>query len=623
MSMPQTAPKIADDVSHAAPEAPGRDTEFGRVCKSVCEMSAALFDVPMAILKLYDGSALITRGTTGIPHDGVVEDLSFCQRKLVPGEGMVIPDATADARFFLEAAVLNAPKIRFYADIPLVCDGVVIGVLALCERQPRHDFNGARQALFRQYANQAATLIALAQGTSQRGETSIELKSQQNRFDLVQEMTGIGYWSIDLKSREISWSKGLYAVYGLSPKSYKPRVATQLDIYEPQDQALIIDKFQRAVNYGEEFDFNVEILRRKDKVARTIRTKGGIEFGEDGKPARLIAVVRDITEGVSDQEEIIRARMAAEDISDAKSDFLAHITTELKTPLNNILGYARLLNEQRIEDPDVASYVTNLLASAKAMQSLVKDTLDVSAMTAPGLREAAHAHSSEESVNVVNLVRDVVNQFGAQAAANQTRLNAHFVDIDNAWGSVDSMRLRQVLQNLIGNACKFTRGGLINVTASQVMVDQATWLRVSVRDSGIGMSEQETHDLFSETRKPAGLGLSISKAIVELLGGHIGVVSRLGEGANFWFEIPVAWVEAPARTEAPQTMVAPRVLNRVPADPMRQPVAPQSFVPQSFAPQPFASQSFAPAAASHGRVDEDRINREYLRALLQDMKLDI
>lgn len=536
----------------------------------------------------------------------------------MPGESLIIPDATADARFFLESAVLNAPKIRFYADIPLICDGIVLGVLAICERQPRHDFNGARQALFRQYANQAATMIALAQGTGQRSETSIELKSQQNRFDLIQEMTGIGYWSIDLKSREITWSKGLYAVYGLSPKSYKPRVATQLDIYEPQDQALIIDKFQRAVNYGEDFDFNVEILRRKDKVARTIRTKGGIELGDDGKPARLVAVVRDITEGVSDQEEILRVRMAAEDINDAKNDFLAHITTELKTPLNNILGYARLLNEQRIDDPDVAGYVTNLLASAKAMQSLVKDTLDVSAMSAPAVREAGHAHSSAEAVNIVNLIRDVVNQFGAQAAASQTRLNTHFVDIDNAWCSLDSMRLRQVLQNLIGNACKFTRGGLINVTASQVLVDQSTWLRVSVRDSGVGMSEEQSHGLFSETRKPAGLGLSVSKAIIDLLGGHIGVVSRLGEGSNFWFEIPVDWVEAPARREAAEnaafqnatpTMAAPRMLNRVPADPMRQSVAGPAFTPQP--------------AASHGRIDEDRINREYLRALLQDMKLDL
>ncbi len=128
------------------------------------------------------------------------------------------------------------------------------------------------------------------------------------------------------------------------------------------------------------------------------------------------------------------------------------------------------------------------------------------------------------------------------------------------------------------------------------------------------MSEEQTHDLFSDTRKPTGLGLSVSKAIIDLLGGHIGVVSRLGEGSNFWFELPVNWVEAPSRSEATQTMVAPRILNRVPADPMRQPVT-QSFGQPAFA-QPAAF-------AGHGRIDEDRINREYLRALLQDMKLDI
>ena len=615
--MSQTAQKSAEDISASPAGATispisgePRDIEFGRICKSVCEMSAALFDMPMAILKLYEGSTLITKGTLGIASDQLIEDLSFCQRKLVPGDSLIIPDATADARFFLEAAVLNAPKIRFYADIPLVSDGVVLGLLAICERQPRHDFNGARQALFRQYANQAATMIALAQGSTQRGGVDLELKSQQARFDLAQEMTGIGYWSIDLKSREISWSKGLYAVYGLSPKSYKPRVATQLDIYEPQDQALIIDKFQRAVNYGEDFDFNVEILRRKDKIARTIRTKGGIEYGDDGKPARLCAVVRDITDGVSDQEEIIRARMAQEDINEVKTEFLAHITHELKTPLNSIMGYARLLNERRHDDPDVATYVQSLLKSAKALQSMVQDTIDVSAIDAPMIREAGHAHSAEEAVNIVNLIKDVVGQFNAQAQTNQTRLNAHFVDIDNAWGQLDSMRLRQVLQNLIGNACKFTRGGLINVTASQIVVDNASWLRVSIRDTGIGMTEEQSHSLFTgDTGKSAGLGISITKAIIDLLGGHIGVVSRLGEGSNFWFEIPVAWVEAPARAAdfAPHIASAPRILQHVPADPMRQPINPAPLV----------------SSLPQGRIDDDRINREYLRALLQDMKLDI
>ncbi len=618
--MPQHAEDIA--ISQAGTSVPtGRDLEFGRICKSICELAAGLFDTPLALLKLYEGSELVLKGTAGFASDSLLDDLSFSQRKLIPGESLIIPDATADARYFLEAAVLNGPKIRFYVDIPLVSDGVVLGVLALCERQPRHDFTAARIELFRQFANNAATTIALGQATLERNTMETEIKAQQNRFDLAQEMTGIGYWAIDLKTRDVTWSKGLYAVYGISPKSYKPKVATQLDIYEQQDQAIIIDKMQRAVNAGEDFDFTVEISRRKDKVNRTIRTKGGVELGDDGKPARLCACVRDITEGASDAEELIRARMAAEDVNDAKNAFLEHITNELKTPLNNILGYARLINEHRHDSPDIAAYTQSLLKSARVLQTIVKDTLDVSTMDTPSVRETGQAHTSEEPVNIITFIKDLTNQFAAQAQTNQTRLNAHFVDFDHAWAQMDSMRVRQVVQNLLSNACKFTKGGLVNVTASQVNVDNSLWLRISVRDTGIGMSEDQSLSLLSGNGEDIngnrvsgkGIGLKIAKAIVDLLGGHIGVVSRLGEGSNFWFEIPVAWVEAPARarTEAAAPALA-RSVNRVPgADAMRPAATVQSTI---------AAPAYAPVRPA---VDDERINREYLRALLQDMKLDV
>ena len=598
-----------------------RDLEFGRICQSVCDLAAGVFDMPLAILKLYDGASLDIKAVIGLDADHILDDLSFSQRKLIPGEALLVPDATVDPRYFLEAAVLGGPKLRFYVDMPLVSDGVVLGVLALCESRPRHDFTPARLNLFRQLANSAATTISLAQNLV-RGHIAQELDSQRQRLDLIQEMTGVGYWSIDLKTREVTWSKELYAVYGLSPKSYKPRIASLLDIYEPADQQVIIDRFQRAINFGEDFDFNVTVLRRRDKTSRTLRTKGGVERGEDGKALRLRAVVRDMTEGMAGHEDQIRARVAVDDINDAKADFLAHITRELKAPLDSILDHARLLNAQRFDNPDVAGYTHNLLKSAKALQFLVKDTLDVSSLKAAPAPDTDHAHSRQDAVNVAHLVTEVVDQFAATAQGHQTRLSAQFVDFDNPYAEIDAMRLRQILQNLISNACKFTRGGLINITASQVTVDNRIGrdplklLRVSVSDTGIGMTEADALSLFTggdgltgdrpDNRKSgAGLGLSISKAIVDLLGGQIGVVSRLGEGANFWFEIPVRWADAPAAVVETVAVHAPTRPFRAPVDAIRSHAA--------FSPQPGRT---AP-------VDDDRINREYLRALLQDMKLNM
>ncbi|MBW8882078.1 MAG: GAF domain-containing protein, partial [Asticcacaulis sp.] len=131
-------PQFAEDTTIAPaahqkgePKAPAqaheRELEFGRICKSVSDLAAGLFDTPLAIVKLYEGNHLAIKATTGFAGEHLLDDLSFCERKLIPGESLLIPDATADARYFLEAAVLNGPKLRFYVDMPLVSDGVVLG----------------------------------------------------------------------------------------------------------------------------------------------------------------------------------------------------------------------------------------------------------------------------------------------------------------------------------------------------------------------------------------------------------------------------------------------------------------------------------------------------------------
>jgi len=594
-----------------------RAAEFQRICASVCELSAALFDLPMAFIRLYDGARLTTVAAFGV-EAGALDALAFTERKLAEGEGLFLSDATRDPRFFLESAVLRGPQIRFYLDMPLVDRGEVLGVLSLAEPLPRHDFSDRKRTLFAQFAGQVATLVGLARSAEARNDMIGELQARQTRLDSASDMTGLGYWKIDLKTREVTWSKGLYALFGVNPKTYQPQVATQLDIYEPEDRATLIDRFQRAVNDGEDFDFELKIMRRKDKVMRLIRTCGGVEYDADGAPVRLCAVVRDVTP--------VSAEVAPKVETMSKDMVLGRVADELRAPLNDIIGFARRIETETPASAEIATYAHSLLTSANALKAL---------FGAPEKPPVVEAVSDDEDadleiVDVADVIRETVNGFADQAELHGTRLNAHFIDFTRHTAKLDVMRLQQVLQNLISNACKATRGGSVSVTASQVRAENPvtlateTHLHVSVRDSGAGMSEDRAHGVLAGQ---GGLGLSVARTIVEMLGGHIGIVSRPGEGTNAWFEIPVSWADAPVA--APEIRPAPRVDPK--AAPVPRTLTRQSFDGPAYSPRPayapvrprVEAEPLRPEPLRYAPVDEERINREYLRALLQDMKLDM
>lgn len=574
-----------------------RAADFDRICAGVCELAAAIFDVPMAALSLREGEGLTPTSAFGIPNIDVLDDIAFTERPLIAGEGLSIEDAARDARYFLESAVLRAPYIRFYADMPLVHDGGIIGVLALADAAPRTDFPATKQAVLTKFADQAATLLALVQGAGSDMQGILHM--QQKRLDRAAELAGFGYWTIDLVSREVVWSREMYGLLGLNQKTYRPQVSTQLDIYQPEDRPVVIEHFQRAVNAGEDFDFELRLIRRRDKTARLIRTKGGVEYDGDGAPVRLCAVVHDVTEATAP--------------TPAEEGFLGHIADELRAPLNEIVSYARLIETRPVSGSEIADFAHHLQTSAQAMRTLIGDMLPH--------EPAVSIEAGGEIIDVAAMIREAVESFTLQAQAAQTRLSAHFVDFTRKQARLDDMRVRQVLQNLIANACKFTQGGVISVTASQVTAENPQTLKpeirlhISVRDTGIGMDEAQARSLFSGGKARHGLGLSIAQAIVEMLGGHIGAVSRPGEGTNVWFEIPVDWVDAPEVKPDPKAVPVPRTLTRQTFD------TPQSR--PAYAPPRPRIDAAPPAPTKHAPVDEDRINREYLRALLADMKLDL
>jgi adenylate cyclase len=238
--------------------------------------------------------------------------------------------------------------------------------------------------------------------------------------------------------------------------------------------------------------------------------------------------------------------------SQHKSQFLANMSHELRTPLNAIIGITEMLREE-VDEPGFESFAEPLDRVRRAgrhLLQLINDVLDLSKI------EAGRLELDDEPFGIAELVRDLVVTAQPLAARNANQLVLEMREpIATMRG--DAMRLRQVLLNLVGNACKFTRDGTVTIGVDAVADAGVRSLIVRVTDTGIGMTREQLTRVFSEftqadpstTRRygGTGLGLAISKRLIDRMGGTIDVDSKPGEGSTFVVRIPDAGAREDAR----------------------------------------------------------------------------
>jgi len=241
------------------------------------------------------------------------------------------------------------------------------------------------------------------------------------------------------------------------------------------------------------------------------------------------------------------ARDMAMQASLVKSEFLANMSHEIRTPMNGVLGMLDLLRDTKLT-PTQQDWVETAHNSAEALLDIINDILDFSKL------EAGKFEVEKVDFDLVDLVDDICALLAVRAYAKGLELNCSLpVSMNVSWRG-DPMRIRQVLTNLIGNAVKFTERGevYVKVTRSPI-TDGQDELRFEVHDTGIGVSPETQLQLFKPFSQAdgatsrrfggSGLGLSISKKLVELMGGSIGMESVLGVGTCFWFTLPLEYSE--------------------------------------------------------------------------------
>jgi len=509
------------------------ELELSKLLEAVLRRAVSLLGVSGGELAIYDEAAheleIVANHNTGQVSTGT---------RLAVGEGAMGHVAETREPLIISDYEEWSGRSSRYAKVeahaavvlPLVVGGRLVGAIDFWHADRDRHFGPEDLRLLNLFATQAAVAIENA-----RLYTSA--RRQQQYFAELVRNNPVAIVTLDPQHNVVSINPAFEKLYGYTEQEV---IGQNLDdlITTEETRAQAVAYTQEASDHAVH---GIGQRRRKDGSLVDVEVLA-VPVDLDGERVGLMGLYHDVS-------ELLRARQGAEDANSAKSQFLANMSHELRTPLNAIIGYSEMLQEDA-EDAGQQAFVPDLErihSAGKHLLALINDILDLSKI------EAGKMELYREDFEVEAMVRDVATTVRPLIEKNSNRLELVF-GADLGTMHSDLTRTRQILLNLLSNACKFTENGTITLEVSRSDV-----MEFRVADTGIGMTAEQLERLFEAFSQAdittaskyggTGLGLAISRRFCQMMGGDIEVASEPGKGSAFTVRLPVS---VPQEAEQPE-----------------------------------------------------------------------
>ncbi|WP_440057034.1 PAS domain-containing protein (plasmid) [Pseudoalteromonas sp. T1lg65] len=408
-------------------------------------------------------------------------------------------------------------------------------------------------AVKRDNDGQPLQMLVVVQDIDARKRAELMLAERDAQLQKAQAIAKVGSWTIELTTGKGICSNETYRILDRRKDTFQPSLRSFIKTIYPEDRANVVRNYLLGLKSGH-FDENHRLVTTSNEI-RHVHVLGEVEYDQANNPIKVQGTIQDITKEAHYQEALIKATQEAQKANKAKSEFLSSMSHELRTPMNAILGFTQLLQIDGSLTEDQQDSLNEITVAGKHLLELINEVLDLSKI------ESGKVTLSIEAININTLIDECLRLVLPLATAKNIT-----IDVNNyaeSLISADKMRTKQVLLNLLSNAVKY------NAPSGQVEIsitESEQCLCVTVSDTGFGIAPELIDDLFKPFNRlteehsdieGTGIGLTITKKLMTLMGGSIEVDSEVGVGSKFSVFFPTVQSSADSESLTEQTFVKP------------------------------------------------------------------